>query len=143
MTPRHPPRLALAVLERLLPDSSPLAGDLTEEFDRGRSRAWFWWQILATLGCAAFRRSDEIRPLRLVDLQPVEAQQRSRRMILRFEPVNLTGTTLPGIGGISVVALAVLVTVLAPVLWLALVGSMLAGVALGILIIVRERRRIG
>jgi hypothetical protein len=143
MTPRHPPRLALAVLERLLTDSSPLAGDLTEEFDRGRSRAWFWWQVVAALSLAAFRRSDEIRPLRLVDLQPVEAQQRSRRMILRFEPVALTGTTLPGIGGISVVALAVLVTMLAPVLWLALVASMLAGVALGILFIVWERRRVG
>ena len=143
MTTRQPPRLALAVLERLLPDSSPLAGDLTEEFDRGRSRAWFWWQVLAALTFGAFRRCDEIRPLRLVDLQPVDAQQRSRRMILRFEPVNMTGTTLPGFGGISVVALAVLVTLVAPVLWLALVGSMVAGILLGVLIIARERRRAG
>ncbi|RPJ69216.1 MAG: hypothetical protein EHM24_19240 [Acidobacteria bacterium] len=143
MTTRRPPRLALAVLDRWLPDSSPLAGDLTEEFERGRSRRWFWWQVLAALGIAAFRRSDEIRPLRLVDLQPVDAQERSRRRLLRFEPVPLTGTGLPGIGGLGVVALALLVTLLAPVLWFALVASMLAGIALGVVIIAWHRRRAG
>ncbi len=140
MTTRHPPRFALAVLDRLLPGSSPLAGDLTEEFERGRSRAWFWWQVLAALGVAAIRRRDEIRPLRLVDLQPVEAQERSRRMLLHFDAVPLTGTNLPGVGGLTVVALAVLVTLLAPVVWVAFVGSMLAGVALGLVFIARERR---
>lgn len=143
MTTRHPPRLAMAVLERLLPGSAPLAGDLTEEFERGRSRIWLWWQVLTAIGFAAFRQSDEIRPLRLAELQPVDAQQRSRRLILRFDSVPLTGTNLPGIGGLTVVALAVLVTLLAPVVWLALVGSMLAGIALGLVLIARERRRVG
>lgn len=139
MRTRRPPRLALAVLDRLLPDSSPLAGDLTEEYERGRSRVWLWWQVLAAVGIAAFRRSDEIRPLRLVDLQPVDAQQRSRRLILRFDSVPLTGTNLPGIGGLTVVALAVLVTLLAPVLWLALAGSIVAGVGLGVATIAWRR----
>jgi hypothetical protein len=143
MTTRRPPRLALAVLDRWLPDSSPLAGDLAEEFERGRSRGWFWWQVLAALGIAAFRRPDEIRPLRLVDLQPVDAQERSRRRLLRFEPVPLTGTALPGFGGLGVVALALLITLLAPGLWLALAASVLAGIALGAGIIAWKRRRAG
>ena len=31
MTRRHAPQLALALLERLVPDSEPVAGDLVEE----------------------------------------------------------------------------------------------------------------
>ena len=141
MTTRHPPRFAMAVLERLLPDGGPLAGDLTEEFERGRSRTWLWWQVLTAVGFSAFRQSDEIRPLRLVDLQPVDAQQRSRGLIPRFPARPLAGAHPPRIGGAPVVALAVLVTLLAPVVWLALVGSMLAGIALGLVFIARERRR--
>lgn len=86
MTSAHPPRRALALLDRVVPDSSPLAGDLTEEFHRGRSRAWFWWQVLAAVAIASLQRPDEIRPLTLVELQPNDAQERSRRMNLRFAP---------------------------------------------------------
>ena len=32
MTTREPPRLALVLLERLVPDGAFLAGDLTEEY---------------------------------------------------------------------------------------------------------------
>ena len=39
----RPPRLALALLERCIPDNEPLVGDLLEAFVN-RSDAWFWRQ---------------------------------------------------------------------------------------------------
>jgi hypothetical protein len=44
----RPPRLALALLERWIPDNEPLAGDLLEA-SRQRSRAWFWRQVLLAI----------------------------------------------------------------------------------------------
>jgi hypothetical protein len=139
----QPPRLALALLERLVPDSAPLAGDLIEEFERRPSRAWLWCQVLAAIANASFKRPGDIRPLRLTDLQPADAQERSRRMSVRFRPVNLTASPLPGIGGLGLVALSLLVTVVAPGAWWALFASMLAGVALGVVMIAMHRRKAG
>ena len=79
MTRRHAPRLALALLERFVPDSAPLAGDLVEEFERRQSSG-----LVLVAGAGGDRhlhgptRSAEVRPLRLVDLQPVDALERSR-----------------------------------------------------------------
>jgi hypothetical protein len=39
---RRPPAIAAWLIER----NSPLAGDLLEEFQRGKSRGWFWRQAL-------------------------------------------------------------------------------------------------
>jgi hypothetical protein len=46
---RRPPRIAAWLIER----NSPLAGDLLEEFQRGKSRGWFWRQALMAVaaGC--------------------------------------------------------------------------------------------
>jgi hypothetical protein len=44
----HPPRLALALLDRCVPDEEPLIGDLLEERLR-RSDAWFWRQVVFTV----------------------------------------------------------------------------------------------
>jgi hypothetical protein len=142
MKKRVPPRFALRLLERFGPDATPLAGDLIEEFDRKQSPAWFWWQVLAAIWVASFARSDEIRPLRLVDLQPADAAERSRRMTLRFRPVNLTASPVPGVGGLGLVALSLLVTLVIPAAWALLVASILAGVVLGIAMILRGRRRL-
>ena len=136
---RKPPRLALTLLERFVPDSAPVAGDLVEEFDRRQSRSWFWWQLLGVLAMASFKRPDVIRPLQLVDLQPSDAVERSRRMTLRFRPVNLTASPLHGIGGLGLVALALLVTLVVPGVWPVLLASSLAGVVLGIIMIARHR----
>lgn len=50
----QPPRLALALLERYVPDNEPLVGDLLEAFIN-RSDAWFWRQaafaVLARTVC--------------------------------------------------------------------------------------------
>jgi hypothetical protein len=135
MTRRHAPRLALALLERLVPDSEPLAGDVVEEFERRQSAVWFWLQVLAAIATASFARGPEIRPLRLVDVQPADALERSRRMSLRFPAVNLSASPVSGVGGLGLVILAGLVTLLTPAAWWLLLASALAGVVLGIAIV--------
>jgi hypothetical protein len=135
MTRRHAPRLALALLERLVPDSEPLAGDLVEDFEQRKSTVWFWLQVLAAVATASFARQIEIRPLRLVHLQPADALERSRRMNLRFRSVNLSGSPVSGVGGLALVICASLVTVVVPGAWWLLLASVLAGVMLAIVTI--------
>jgi len=135
MTRRHAPRLALALLERLVPDSEPLAGDLVEQFESRQSFGWFWWQVLAAIATASFARRVEIRPLRLMDLQPADALERSRRMNLRFPAVNLSASPVSGVGGLGLVIFASLVTVVMPAAWWLLFASALAGVVLAVIII--------
>jgi hypothetical protein len=129
------------LLERFVPDSAPVAGDLIEEFHRRPSRAWFWWQVLSAIASAHLEKPDVIRPLRLVDLQPSDAVERSRLISLRFAPVNLTASPVHGIGGLGLVALSLLITLVVPGVWWVLLASMVAGVALGIGMIASHRRQ--
>lgn len=131
-------RLALWLLGRFVPDSEPLAGDLVEELDGRRSRLWFWWQVGAAIAAAVLSRGVEIRPLRLVELQPADAAERSRRLRLRFPAANLAASPVAGVGGIGLVIFAGLVTIFAPVVWFLLLASAVAGVGLGIIIIARR-----
>lgn len=137
----EPPRLALRLLERLSPDGSTLAGDLVEEFHRGRSRRWLWWQVVAAVAIGWFNRPDEIRPLYLVDLQPTDAQERTRRLSLRFPQVNLSASPVHGVGGLGILILGGLVTLLMPTVWLVMLASVVAGLLLGIAMIVSRRSR--
>ena len=45
----HPPRLARLLLDWLAPGNEALRGDLDEEFAAGRSSAWYWRQVIATI----------------------------------------------------------------------------------------------
>jgi hypothetical protein len=119
MTRRQAPRLAIALLERFLPDSCPLLGDLIEDFERRPSKGWFWWQVLTAVAAAtwSFDRPGEIRQLRLVELQPVDAIERSRRMCLRFRTINMIASPLSGVGGLGFAALTFLVTIVSPGTW--------------------------
>jgi|SRR5580700_7326968 hypothetical protein len=55
----QPPSLATWVLEHLVRrEDDALAGDLMEEFSRGRSARWYWYQVLAAL-CVSF--SEQLR----------------------------------------------------------------------------------
>ena len=138
MSSRRPPWLALFVLEHCVPDGSSIAGDLVEEFDRGRSSAWLWWQVLAAVTFARRGETDEIRPLRLVELQPCDAQERSRRF-LALGPVNLTASPVHGVGGLGLVILACIVSVLQPGMWVMLIATMAGGLVLGSAMIARHR----
>jgi uncharacterized protein (TIGR03435 family) len=132
-------RLAIALLERLVPDSDALAGDLLEESERRRSLAWLWMQVGAAVATARWNRSDEIRPLKLVDLQPADAIERSRRLSLQTMQATVTPSPHRGVGGVT---LAVVVAVLAEVasqLWWVVLASIVAGTVLGLLLIRRHR----
>src|SRR5580700_4416385 len=65
MSLRKPPAFADWLLNRLrLPVSNPpLAGDLLEEFQSGRSRAWYWRQTIAAI---LARARQNIRPATLI-----------------------------------------------------------------------------
>jgi hypothetical protein len=141
MTHDHAPRLALTLLRWFSADSTALEGDLIEEYQARHSRTWFYWQILAAIWIELSTRPEVIRPLQLVDLQPVDAVERSRRMSLRFRPVNLTASPLYGAGGLGLVLLSLLMTLVVPAVWLVLVASMLAGVGVGVVMIVIHQTR--
>jgi hypothetical protein len=57
MTLRTPPKSARSLLERLGPADrrESLVGDLTEQYQRGRSSLWFWRQSLMTILIGAAR----------------------------------------------------------------------------------------
>ena len=56
MKAKQPPRLGMVVLQRLGPQNDALAGDLAEEYRAGRSLAWYWWQVLASVVVGATRQ---------------------------------------------------------------------------------------
>ena len=49
MTASRPPSAAAWLLEHLGGENEALAGDLLEEFRRGRSAAWYWRQVLVAI----------------------------------------------------------------------------------------------
>ena len=57
MTARKPPTLANWLLNRsgFARENPPLAGDLLEEFGRGRSAAWYWRQTLVVISTGLVR----------------------------------------------------------------------------------------
>lgn len=139
MRNRLAPRLPLALLGWCVPGSAALAGDLIEEFRSRQSVPWLYWQVLGAIWIEFSTRPEIIRPLTLVDLQPADAIERSRRMSLRFRPVNMTATPVYGAGGLGLVMLSMLMTLVVPAVWLVLAASMLAGVGLGVIMIVVHR----
>jgi hypothetical protein len=57
MRARRPPRLATWLLDRFgfARENPPLAGDLLEEFESGRSAAWYWRQTLVAISIGSIR----------------------------------------------------------------------------------------
>jgi uncharacterized protein (TIGR03435 family) len=143
MTRRHAPRTAVRLLERFLPGNDALIGDLLEEFERRQAPAWFWAQTLVAVGLslASRERAYEIRPLRLVDMAPVDAIERSRRTLMTFPPINMAASPLPCAGGLTIAGLMLWLTYEAPEAWWALLASTAAGLLLSVCLI--ERRRPG
>lgn len=139
MTSVPPPRAAVYLLHRFLPDNEPLVGDLLEEFDRRRSRAWFWKQTVFAIVLPRLHGPAEIRPLRLVDerLTPLAMVGQSRLRPI----VNLTASPIHGTGGLGIVSLLLLSTALEPGMWWLVVFGVVAGIALGACRVIRLRRR--
>ena len=138
MTTRHPPRFALALLDWLVPGSG-LSGDLIEEYARRPVRWRVWREVITAIAISWFERPDEIRPLRLVDLQPCDAMERTRRIADRAEPVNLIASPLSGVSGFGIAILLLMMTVVAPAAWWVFIASIVAGILLGIVLIAVHR----
>ena len=53
----HPPASGARLLKRLVPaeDHDVLLGDLHEEYQHGRSRAWYWFQIVAAVAASSWK----------------------------------------------------------------------------------------
>jgi hypothetical protein len=141
MTSLQPPRLAVALLNRLVPENEPLAGDVLEEFRARRSRLWLWRQVLVAVACAALSRKREVRPLRLVGVDA--AAHRDGRSPQRTRVVNLSATPAPslGVGGLGLVMLGILVTQVRPAAWALLAAGAAGGILLAVAIIIARRRR--
>jgi hypothetical protein len=140
MTPNHPPRLALWLLERFGPHNEPLSGDLVEGFELTGSRLWFWRQVLAAVLFGRFDRSREIRPLRLVERASFETVQKPA---VAWRSINLTASPIHGIGGLGLLALAIAISAVgAQLWWIALTVLLLVtltGLLLGLAFIVLHR----
>lgn len=136
MTASWPPRLTLYVLRTLGVDDESLAGDIVEEFGARRSRLWLWRQVL---GAILFRPQGAPRtgPLGLCDARFAQSVLRPTP---RREPrINLSGGPVPGIGGLSIVALVFHVALVSPqLLWLPVLG-VAAGNLVGVALFVRRR----
>ena len=122
LTRARPPRLAVALLRRFLSDNEALAGDLLERFEVRQSRLSFWREVLAAIVIRALQQRDRDRPLP--------------------RHVNLTASPLPGIGGLGLVALGGLVTLVRPGMWWMFVPAVGGGVALGVALVLLRRHAI-
>lgn len=132
MTPQ-PPRLALALLTRYRPGDDGLVGDLLEQFADRPSRLWFWRETIVALAAMAFRRPREIRPLVLVDDRDRHGPIGPRVSPARTpSPIDLSVTHVGSIGGLGLLAMVLLVTLVVPQFWWLVAGAAGAGVLLGV-----------
>jgi len=142
MNSRQPPRLPLALLHRFLGDNEPLVGDLIEEFDTRRSRVWFWYQSILAVLIHGGRRNRDTGPLRLADGQGAAFAPESPRYETRVRRLYLGASPVAGVGGLGMVALAVLVTIVAPQTWWVVAATIAGGVLLGLAMVIVSRRRL-
>ena len=63
MSPRRPPRLATALLCRLTRPTETVLGDLLEQFEGGKSRLWYWRQVIGLIAQTAVGEIQQSRAL--------------------------------------------------------------------------------
>ena len=131
MTNVVPSRLALAVLDRLALDNEPLAGDLLEEFQKRRSRLWLWRQLLFAIVMQAFYAPHPPVSLNLIPIDPIVAEWLMSKRLEKPKRVNLTGTSVEGVGGLTMVILGLITTFTVPAIWWFVVGGIAAGIVCG------------
>ncbi len=132
MTSPKPPRLAEALLGRLALDNEPLAGDIIEEFRRRNSRLWLWRQLIAALVMQALYAPHPPVALNLTPTDPVVAEWMMWKRLDRKKRVSLTGSGVEGIGGLTMVILGFMMSMVIPAIWWFVVGGLGAGVLLGV-----------
>jgi MFS family permease len=137
----HSARVALSLLQRLAHRNEPLAGDLLEEFQSRRSSAWLWAQLLLAIALGSFREPRVPVALNLTPIDPIVAEWLIERKLGARKPVNLTGTPIEGVGGLSAVILGFLLSTVVPEVWWFVVGGIVCGAALGTTLVYARRKR--
>ncbi len=142
MTGPTPPRFARTLLDRLALDNEPLAGDLLEEFQRRQSKLWLWRQLLAALVMHALYAPHPPVALNLSPVDPVVAEWLMSKQLYKRKRVNLTGSGVEGIGGLTLVILGFMTTTVIPAIWWFVVGGISAGIVLGIVLLEMRKQEI-
>ena len=140
MTQVVPSRLARAVLDRLARDNEPLAGDLLEEFKTRQSRLWLWRQLLSAVVMQALYAPHPPVALNLVPIDPIVAEWLMAKRLDKPKRVNLTGTSVEGIGGLTMVILGFITTFVVPAIWWFVVGGIVAGLVCGVAMVKLQRQ---
>jgi hypothetical protein len=138
MTHTHLSWLASALLRSVASRNEALAGDLEELRDE-RSPGWFWlqlvWAALTTspepsaagaVGPRIVQEPGSVRPARLQPLDPTT--------------MNLSGIRVQGIGGLSLIAVVLLISLTMPAAWWLAAMGLSGGIVLGVALVVRRRR---
>jgi hypothetical protein len=154
------PSIATLLLSFVASEQPALAGDLTEELRAGRSRRWLWTQLIGAVLVVAWnkRRSQPVvvrlvtetpydRPDRSIGQprgRPARCQEDSLRRHGLLDPamINLSGTNVRSVGGLGLLAMVVLTTVVMPQTWLLAATGLAGGIVVGI-VLVRRRRDVG
>lgn len=144
MTTSRSLRFALWLLQRLGVENEALVGDLIEEHAARRSQVWLWRQVA---GAVLARPEPSLRtgPLGLGEARAVEpAPGRMSRRRARIDVSvghRLSGGPVPGVGGLTTLALVFHVWLVSPqLLWLPVAG-VVAGSLLSVALVVRHRRQ--
>jgi hypothetical protein len=100
-----------------------LIGDVLEEYEQRRSRLWLWRQVMAAVAVNASGRARDTQPH-------------------RWMAVNLTAAPRgTAAGGLGLLALAVLTTIVRPEAWWLLAIGAAGGIGLGTMLVIVSRRR--
>lgn len=136
-----PPRLGLAILNRLADRNEALAGDLLEGFQAKQSRLWFWKELIGAIASGSFRRPLLVRPIKLVEFPSIEIPHEDfAAKRLKLQTRGLSASPVNGVSGWTIVAVIYLITAMQPVLWVLLTIGLLAGVGIGIYRVQRRKR---
>jgi MFS family permease len=130
MKTTHSSRVALALLRQLAHRNEPLAGDLLEEFHNRQSGLWLWSQLLLAVVMGSFREPRVPVALNLTPIDPAVAEWLMDRALTR-KRVTLTGTSVEGVGGISLMTLGFLLSTVVPDVWWFVLGGIVCGIILG------------
>lgn len=136
------PRFARALLNRLALDNEPLAGDLIEEFQRRQSRIWLWQQLLHAFVRQALFAPHPPVSLKLQPFDPIVAQWLMEKRLEKKRRINLTGSGVEGIGGLTMVILGFMISMVVPAIWWFVVGGIFAGLICGFGLVKLQRHTV-
>ena len=139
MTRTDPPRLAVALLSRFLPNDDPLAGDLLERYTTTGSRLWLWREVVMAILLRGFARRDREHPLGLGEPSALPMEEPSPPLA-PFRVERLAASPVPGVGGLGLIALGVLMVLFLSDVWVLMVMAVAGGTVVAVTIGVLRRR---